>query len=82
MRLVVVIVLTFTSMSAYAYVGPGLGLGVIGALLGGVLAVLLAVTGVVWYPVKRLLKKKKGARNNVDVSNVDAPDTQSDEEIE
>jgi hypothetical protein len=40
--------------NAVAYVGPGLGLGAIGALIGIVVTVILAVLGLLWYPVKRL----------------------------
>lgn len=42
-----------------AYVGPGLGLGVIGALVGGLLALLMAIVGLVWYPIKRMLRKAR-----------------------
>jgi hypothetical protein len=41
--------------SALAYVGPGAGLTAIGTVLALVAAVLLAIVGFVWYPVKRLL---------------------------
>ena len=82
MRLVVVILLMFTSFSAHAYIGPGLGLGVIGALLGGVLAVLLAMAGLVWYPLKRLFKKKKAAENGLEDSNEEMPEKQAQQEIE
>ena len=47
--------------TAAAYVGPGLGLGAIAAFFGAVLAVLLAIVGVVWYPIKRLLSRRKSA---------------------
>ena len=67
---------------AYAYVGPGLGLGVIGALIGGILAVLLAVAGVVWYPVKRLLKKMKAAGPEADANTPDDQKTKNKDEIE
>lgn len=66
MRTVIVLLLLLTSNIAYAYVGPGLGLGVIGAIFGAILAVLLAVVGVIWYPVKRLLKKKGQSTDNAD----------------
>lgn len=82
MRSIVLIVLTLTSMTADAYVGPGLGLGVLGVLLGGILAVVLAVVGVVWYPVKRLLKKKKPAGPESDESNSDEPEEKSKDEVE
>ena len=45
--------------AAMAYVGPGLGMGAVAAFFGAVLAVLLAIVGVVWYPIKRLLGKRK-----------------------
>lgn len=44
--------------NAVAYVGPGLGLGGIGAVVGIIVAVFLAIVGLVWYPLKRLLKGK------------------------
>jgi uncharacterized membrane protein len=42
-----------------AYVGPGGGLSAIGAFLAVVAAAIVAVFGFVWYPVKRLLRKRK-----------------------
>jgi len=81
-RTIVLIVLTLTSVSAHAYVGPGLGLGVIGTIIGGILAIFLAVAGVVWYPVKRLLKKRKAAGNSVVESDQDAPQKEGSAENE
>lgn len=46
--------------TAAAYVGPGLGVGAIAAFFGAVLAVLLAIVGVVWYPLKRMFGRRKG----------------------
>jgi hypothetical protein len=50
--------------TAEAYVGPGLGLGAIGAVLGVVLSVLLAIFAVFWYPLKRLIAKRKATRKS------------------
>ncbi|MEM8698822.1 MAG: hypothetical protein AAGF44_06595 [Pseudomonadota bacterium] len=44
---------------ALAYVGPGAGLGAIGTVLALVAAVVLAIVGFLWYPIKRMLKGKK-----------------------
>ena len=44
---------------AQAYVGPGAGLGAIGTVLALIGAVLLAILGFLWYPIKRLLAKRK-----------------------
>jgi hypothetical protein len=63
MRIVFLALLIFAASTgdALAYVGPGLGLGVIGAFFSAVLAVLLAIVGVVWYPLKRLLKGRRSS---------------------
>ena len=45
--------------SAQAYVGPGLGVGALAVVLGVIVSVLLAIFAIVWYPLKRMLKKRK-----------------------
>lgn len=66
MRTAILVLLIFIVLTgdAHAYVGPGLGLGVIGAIISGILAVLLAIVGVIWYPLKRILKKKQAASDS------------------
>lgn len=66
MRTVLVLLLLLTSNIAHAYVGPGLGLGVIGAIFGTILAVFLAIVGVIWYPIKRLFKKRTQSKDKAD----------------
>ena len=63
MRLVVGASLLVLASNAEAYVGPGMGLGVLGALFGFAAAVLLAVVGLVWYPVKRILRARRNGEN-------------------
>jgi nitric oxide reductase large subunit len=46
---------------ATAYVGPGAGLTAIGSLLALFGAVALAIVGFIWYPVRRLMRKRKAA---------------------
>lgn len=46
---------------AHAYIGPGAGLSVIGTLVAVIGAFLLLIVGFVWYPVKRMLRRKKTA---------------------
>ncbi len=41
---------------ALAYIGPGLGTGALAAVLGTFLGLLMLIVGVVWYPIKRLIK--------------------------
>mgnify|MGYP006206274225 CR=1 FL=1 len=50
--------------AAYAlgYIGPGGGLTAVGAIVALVLAVTLGLIGFVWYPLKRLLGRKRRAQ--------------------
>jgi hypothetical protein len=60
-RLPVAVCLLSLATSAEAYVGPGMGLGVIAAVVGFLTAILLALAGMVWYPVKRMLRARRAA---------------------
>ena len=42
-----------------AYIGPGAGISAIGTVVAFIGAILLAVVGFIWYPIKRLLGKIK-----------------------
>lgn len=44
---------------AQAYIGPGLGVGVISAVLGFLASLGMAFVALLWYPVKRLFRKRK-----------------------
>ena len=46
---------------ALAYVGPGAGLSMIGSLLAVVGAVLLALVGLVLFPVRVLVKRRRAS---------------------
>jgi hypothetical protein len=47
------------SSPAYAYIGPGLGAGALATILGVLLAIVMLVVGIVWYPLKRLIRSLK-----------------------
>ena len=49
----------FCSAPVFAYIGPGAGLSAVGSVLALVGAVLLMILGFVWYPVKRILVRKR-----------------------
>ncbi len=54
-----IIVLLIISSPASAYIGPGMGGGLIAAVLGVIGAVLLALIGILYYPIKRAIKNRK-----------------------
>ena len=53
------IFLLLISLPSNAYIGPGMGGGVIAAIVGFFVAILLGIWGVLYYPIKRALKKRK-----------------------
>ena len=44
---------------ALAYIGPGAGLSAFGSLLALIAAIFLTIIGFIWYPVKRILRRRK-----------------------
>jgi hypothetical protein len=56
--LIAVVLASGLAGTAQAYVGPGAGLTAIGSVLALFAAIGLAIVGFVWYPVKRMLKRK------------------------
>lgn len=70
--------LVFTALPAEAYIGPGLGAGTIAVVLGILSSIVMAFFAILWYPVKRLLKKLKvawqgmGAAKSGDAKDADA----------
>ena len=44
---------------AQAYVGPGAGITAIGSLIALIAGLLFAIVGFVWFPIKRLRRRRK-----------------------
>jgi hypothetical protein len=54
-----IILIFFISTPSFAYLGPGVGAGMIMATLGIIVAIFAALFGLIWFPIKRILKKKE-----------------------
>ena len=54
-----ILILLSLSSSAFAYIGPGMGGGVAVGVLGVIGAIFLALFGILYYPIKRLIKKRQ-----------------------
>lgn len=73
--LVIIISQMIIPQCVWAYVGPGAGISAIGTVVAFIGAILLAIVGFVWYPIKRLLRKVRkkeanGAQMQDEVSDV------------
>jgi len=42
----------------FAYIGPGIGVGAIAVALGFIASIFLAVFAVLWYPLRRLFRRR------------------------
>ncbi len=60
--------LVIGSTPAAAYIGPGLGLGVIASIFGAIAAFVMMIAGLVWYPVKVILRKRREKKAGVATS--------------
>ena len=58
-KLILPVVVFLISIPSYAYIGPGMGGGVIAAIIGFFAAILLGLWGILYYPIKRSLKRRK-----------------------
>ena len=61
--LISTLLLFFMTSSSYAYIGPGMGGGIILATIGIVIAIFAAIFGIVWFPIKRLIKRIKDKKS-------------------
>jgi len=54
------LVLVGTALATSGYIGPGAGAGAIAVLIAVMLGVLLLFAGVFWYPIKRMVRSRRG----------------------
>jgi F0F1-type ATP synthase membrane subunit b/b' len=54
------LVLLFTFLTpALAYIGPGAGIPFIGSFIGFVVTVVLVISAILFWPIRKLLKNRK-----------------------
>ncbi|MFT4926552.1 MAG: hypothetical protein ACI8WB_002650 [Phenylobacterium sp.] len=69
-------------LPALAYFGPGGGLTAIGALLALIGVICYTFFGFIWFPLKRLWKKRKGGSDATKAEDADtAQKTQPDSDL-
>ena len=68
-----VLVAAVAAVPVQAYAGPGAGLSMIGSLVALVGALLAGIFGFVWFPMKRMMKKRKAAQAEAALSAATPP---------
>ena len=57
---------------AHAYIGPGVGISAIGSFFALVGAIVFAIVGFIWYPLKRLLRAVRRKRDTTKAETLSA----------
>lgn len=60
-RIIAILVLALAAGPVNAYIGPGAGISVLGSLLGILATILVAIGAILFWPVRKLLKRRKAA---------------------
>jgi len=67
--LLAALVLPLAATDAHAYIGPGGAVSALGALLALVAAIFIALFGFLWFPIKRMLRKKREKKSGAEEGN-------------
>ena len=65
------ILIILVNTPAYAYLGPGMGGGLIAGIFGFLFALFALIFGILWFPLKRLIKNIKEKKNQIDKKEID-----------
>jgi uncharacterized membrane protein len=61
-KTIVLLALATMPAAAFAYVGPGAGISLLGALWGLIVGVVMAISVILFWPVRIMLRKRKARR--------------------
>ena len=62
--ILIILILFFFTNPSFSYLGPGVGGGIIAATLGVIIAILAAIFGLIWFPIRKMLLKKKSNKDH------------------
>lgn len=71
LKIITILLLSLAASPLYAYVGPGAGISVLGSLLGILATILVAMGAIIFWPVRKLMKRRKAAAKAADPAAVD-----------
>ena len=61
-RITALLLLALIASPAAAYVGPGAGISVLGSLLGILATILVAIGAILFWPIRKLMKRRKAKK--------------------
>lgn len=66
LKILALLLLLTVSPTVLAYIGPGAGISVLGSLLGILGTIVLAIGAIILWPLRKLIKRRKLARQGAD----------------
>lgn len=61
LKIITILLLSLAAGPLHAYIGPGAGISVLGSLLGILATILVAIGAILFWPVRKLMKRRKAA---------------------
>jgi len=64
LRITALLLLALIASPAAAYVGPGAGISVLGSLLGILATIFVAIGAILFWPIRKLMKRRKAKKES------------------
>jgi hypothetical protein len=61
LKIIALLLFSLAAGPLHAYIGPGAGISVLGSLLGILATILVAMGAIIFWPLRKLLKRRKAA---------------------
>jgi membrane protein implicated in regulation of membrane protease activity len=71
LRITALLLLALITSPAAAYVGPGAGISVLGSLLGILATIFVAIGAILFWPIRKLIKRRKAKKETEAPGNPD-----------
>jgi hypothetical protein len=75
LKIITILLLSLAAGPLHAYIGPGAGISVLGSLLGILATILVAIGAILFWPVRKLMKRRKAAAAAAPSAESSAADT-------
>jgi hypothetical protein len=62
LRITALFLLALIASPAAAYIGPGAGISVLGSLLGILATIFVAIGAILFWPIRKLIKRRKAKK--------------------
>ena len=77
LKILGLLLVAFFASPAFTYVGPGAGISVLGSLLGILATIVVAISAIIFWPVRKFLKRRKTRAESPATADADNSGTDS-----